>query len=85
MNYLKDVFSSFGFMVGFMITCIFMQMLLGGKFLNRFLWLILFGMVITNYQAFNEKLDSMTKLQKDDETSQGDNIKGMVNPDSNLV
>lgn len=84
MNQLKDIFSSFGFMVGFMITCIFMQMLLGAKFLNKFLWLILFGMVITNYQAFLEKVDSLTNLQGKDEQSQADNVKGMNDPNSTL-
>ena len=83
MNFLKDTFSSFGFMIGFMITCIFMQMLLGGKFLNRFLWLIFFGMAITNVDAFVKGMDSMTKLNKG-ESSQSDNVKGMSNPNSTL-
>ena len=63
MDNLKKFFSSFSFMVGFMITCIFMQMTLGGKFLNKFLWLVLFGMIITNHAEFTKKLKSMTEVK----------------------
>lgn len=62
MDSLKKFFSSFSFMVGFMITCIFMQMTLGGKFLNKFLWLVLAGMILTNHKEFTEKLKSMTTV-----------------------
>ena len=56
---MKKFFSSFSFMVGFMITCIFMQMTLGGKFLNKFLWLVLAGMLLTNADEFSKKLKQM--------------------------
>ena len=68
MEKMKQYFQSFSFMVGFMITCIFMQMTLGGKFLNKFLWLVLFGMVITNHQEFIKTVQAMTEIKTTEST-----------------
>ena len=61
MDTMKNFFSSFTFLVGFMVLCIFMQMLFGAKMLNKFLWLVLFGMIITNVDNFTAILKKAGK------------------------
>lgn len=54
MDKLQQFFTSYTFIVGFMILCIFAQMTLGAEFLNKFLWLVLIGMILTNTDKFKE-------------------------------
>lgn len=49
---MQDFFKSYTFLMGFMIMCIFIQMLLGAKVLGKFLWLVLLSMIIINSNKF---------------------------------
>lgn len=56
---MNKFFSSYTFLISFLITCIFTEMLLGKDFLNKFLWLVLLGIVITNSDEFVKKIGSL--------------------------
>ena len=55
---MSNFFKSYTFIISFLISCIFMEMLLGKDFLNKFLWIVLFGLVITNSDEFVKKIGS---------------------------
>ena len=62
MDQIKNFFNSFTFLIGFMILCIFMQMLLGKQVLYKFLWLVLFGMVVVNNKTVQENTKATDKM-----------------------
>ena len=61
MEKLQEFFSSFKTLIGFLILCIFIQMIFGDKVLTNFLWLILFSMLIINYQEFTSFMQNLNK------------------------
>ena len=80
---LQKFFTSYTFIVGFMITCIFIQMLFGAGFLNKFLWLILISMVLINsndfIETFKKTENNYTTLEKVD-----GKIEGLVTKDAEI-
>lgn len=48
----QKIFSSYKTLIGFMILCVFVQMILGDQVLTAFLWLVLFSMIIINSGDF---------------------------------
>ena len=56
---IQKIFTSYKTLIGFMIMCIFIQMLLGDGVLYGFLWLVLFSMIIINVDDFTALLNKM--------------------------
>lgn len=75
MEKIQTFFSSFTFLLGFMFTCIFIQMLFGKEVLTKFLWLILAGMILTNSKQFISVLSNAGKNNATTKTTtNNDNI-----------
>lgn len=51
-------FNNFTILVSFLIFCIFIEMLLGREMLEKFLWLILFSVIIINSKNFVDFMKS---------------------------
>lgn len=74
---MKNFFESYTFLVGFMVLCIFIQMLLGKNVLNKFLWLVLAGMLVTHSDTFIGILGGSVKVPESTSPqiqNEGDNI-----------
>lgn len=61
MEKMQTFFNSFTFLIGFMFTSIFMQMLFGKEVLTKFLWLVLAGMILTNIDSFMKVIGNAGK------------------------
>ena len=61
MEKLENIFTNFKSLIGFLIMCIFIQMVLGEKTLYSFLWLVLLSMLIINHKKFTTYLQSLEK------------------------
>lgn len=55
----EKIFTSYKTLIGFMILCVFIQMLLGDQVLYMFLWLVLAGMILINADDFIGFLQSL--------------------------
>lgn len=59
---MSSFFNNFSNFVGFLVLCIFIQMLLGKEILEKFLWIVLIGMILLNANGFTKFLkESNTK------------------------
>ena len=61
MNKIKDFYSSFGFIVGFLLFCVVISAVMGQKFLNKFLLLVLTSQIIFNMDIFENLLSKFEK------------------------
>jgi len=55
-NPLQTVGNEIGTITLFLFACIFIYMLLGGKVLTLFLWVVLLSQVIVNYDKIESKI-----------------------------
>lgn len=55
----EKIFTSYKTLLGFMVLCVFIQMLLGDQVLYMFLWLVLGSMLIINSGDFISFLQSL--------------------------
>lgn len=60
----KAFYKDFGFIVAFLILVLVIQMSLGNNFTNKFLVLVLFGMIILNSNNFIMFLQNSFELKK---------------------
>lgn len=60
----KAFYKDFGFIVAFLILVLVIQMSLGNNFTNKFLVLVLFGMIILNSKNFIIFLQNSFELKK---------------------
>lgn len=60
----KAFYKDFGFIVAFLILVLVIQMSLGNNFTNKFLVLVLFGMIILNSNNFIIFLQNSFELKK---------------------
>ena len=49
---MQDIFNNMGFIIAFLVLTLVIQISLGGEFANKFLILVLFGMLIINADDF---------------------------------
>lgn len=85
MEQIKNFFNSFTFLIGFMILCIFMQMLLGKQVLYKFLWLVLLGMIVVNVDTFNNILKNAGTLKEAEPTNSPQSNKPVNNSNIGVV
>ena len=85
MEQIKNFFHSFTFLIGFMILCIFMQMLLGKQVLYKFLWLVLAGMIVVNVDTFNNILKNAGTLKEAEPTNSPQSNKAANNANIGVV
>lgn len=64
MEKLENFYAEFGLIIGFMIMTLIIQLTLGEKTERYWLLLILCGMILMNYEKFNEFLKDKFTLKK---------------------
>lgn len=57
---IQNIFKSYKTLLGFMVLCIFIQLLLGDSVLYGFLWLVLLSMIMINIDDFTALLKNVT-------------------------
>ena len=54
---MQDIFNNMGFIIAFLVLTLVIQIALGQEFANKFLILVLFGMLLINADDFINLLD----------------------------
>lgn len=52
----NSIFADAGVIAAFLVVCAFIQITLGNRVLYNFLWLVLLGQVLVNYQRLETNL-----------------------------
>lgn len=65
MNAMKEFYSDFGKIIGFMVMTLVVEMVFGQKIERYWLLLILAGMILLNYDTFNTFLQEKFDLSKE--------------------
>ena len=65
MEKIKEFYTDFGKIIGFMVMTLIIEMAFGQKIEKYWLLLVLLGMVLLNYESFNNFLTSKFDLSKE--------------------
>lgn len=60
---MKNFYNSFSFIIAFMILLLLFNMVLGGKFVEYFLMLVLASMVVVNSDKFNSVFSGIQEVK----------------------
>ena len=61
---MKQFYNNLGFIIGFVCLTIFAELAFGSKFATKFLSLVLFSMVILNYEKVINFVENKTRLSE---------------------
>ena len=81
---MKNFYNSIGFIIAFMLACVCVSAILGEKFLNKFLVLVLVSQILLNSNEFIEIFNTFTTKTIND-TKQNDNKKDMKIADDVII
>ena len=59
MDKIKKFYQSFGFITGFIISCVIISAIMGEKFLNKFLMLVLASQILFNVEKVLNFIESI--------------------------
>lgn len=62
---MERFYKDFGFIISFLVLTLVIQISLGTEFTNKFLVLVLLGMILTNYDKFNTLLQNSFTVKED--------------------
>jgi hypothetical protein len=62
MDTLKNLYQDTGFIIAFMVMIIVIEITLGNKITNKFLYLVLFSMIVLNSDKFTSFMKEAFKI-----------------------